>query len=830
MEEKNDETKKDVEVKTEDISKEKFKQQNETKNKKEEKKQKKEKLKEEKKEKNKKSHKKIWIISIVLFIIICAAISIGLFIKNRENLTEENKETEETVEVKEKEGMGYIAPLEENDIVELKDKTAKIVSTELIITFTEDTSSEEAIKIIEKYDGEIVGELYFLNQYQVKFKEDGEEILNAKKEELQKEKAVKSVIYNYINEEEINENKVGSAGLGEIHFDKDYHMNELGINKAYEIVNPQENINVGIIDSPIYYSHKDLQIKQEDIHFLTSKNFETIDNVLTYYESYNHDNDEENKSKYHTFGGGCSYLSFRSHGTHVAGIISATRNNGIGIDGVNDHVNLHYATPWYYFKNENADGRFTHISTTFSYAYALSSLIMDDCKVINMSIGHTLTDGVMKEDEIYKEYKEYFDDFFATIEKTGKDFLIVKSAGNDATNLELDVITTVFKENEFANNHFIVVGAAKRPYTTDIGDGGLGEIFNFSYKKTTYSNYGSYVDIFALGDVYSTIYKDEYEWMQGTSQAAPIVTGIASLVYQANPNLSASQVKQILLANTKNYVSCDERAVGVVNAENAVNAAKNFNASAQIQEPSEIGLVKGTVKNSSNEVVESNVLIYFKNIQTNETTCAEMEEGNYEVFLFDGTYDIEARIDGYLRFEKKNVTINHSKITVCNIVISDEPLDNTEDEIENNQETTNDTETNTTNEETSNKQPNAKISSRYEIIKERHLTWEEAKEKCEKAGGHLVTITSQEEMDYIKQTLQLGSGRYWIGAYREDKSNWKWVTGEEWNYTNWSEGEPNDSSNVISNENRVVTWGNGEWNDLNEKNTGEQNGYICEWE
>ena len=80
MEEKNDETKKDVEVKTEDISKEKFKQQNETKNKKEEKKQKKEKLKEEKKEKNKKSHKKIWIISIVLFIIICAAISIGLFI------------------------------------------------------------------------------------------------------------------------------------------------------------------------------------------------------------------------------------------------------------------------------------------------------------------------------------------------------------------------------------------------------------------------------------------------------------------------------------------------------------------------------------------------------------------------------------------------------------------------------------------------------------------------------------------------------------------------------------------------------------------------------
>ena len=43
--------------------------------------------------------------------------------------------------------------------------------------------------------------------------------------------------------------------------------------------------------------------------------------------------------------------------------------------------------------------------------------------------------------------------------------------------------------------------------------------------------------------------------------------------------------------------------------------------------------------------------------------------------------------------------------------------------------------------------------------------------------------------------------------------------------------EPNNSSNMISNENRVVIWNNsGQWNDLNDKNIEEQNGFVCEWE
>ena len=60
-----------------------------------------------------------------------------------------------------------------------------------------------------------------------------------------------------------------------------------------------------------------------------------------------------------------------------------------------------------------------------------------------------------------------------------------------------------------------------------------------------------------------------------------------------------------------------------------------------------------------------------------------------------------------------------------------------------------------------------------------------------------------------------------------EKCSSVWVTGEEWKYENWAPGEPNNSSNMISNENRVVIWNNsGQWNDLNDKNINEQNGFV----
>ncbi len=118
-------------------------------------------------------------------------------------------------------------------------------------------------------------------------------------------------------------------------------------------------------------------------------------------------------------------------------------------------------------------------------------------------------------------------------------------------------------------------------------------------------------------------------------------------------------------------------------------------------------------------------------------------------------------------------------------------------------------------------------NNKYQIYDQR-MTWSEAKAFCENLGGHLATITSAKEQEFIEQ-LNSSSKRLWIGGHRKEKNDWYWVTGEEWKYTNWDEGEPNDSSNVVSNENCVAVWPK-KWNDLNDKNTYEQSGFICEWE
>lgn len=116
---------------------------------------------------------------------------------------------------------------------------------------------------------------------------------------------------------------------------------------------------------------------------------------------------------------------------------------------------------------------------------------------------------------------------------------------------------------------------------------------------------------------------------------------------------------------------------------------------------------------------------------------------------------------------------------------------------------------------------------KYEIFHDT-LTWEEAKAACEAKGGHLATITSQEEQKMI-ENLNTQNSKLWIGGYKNSAGQWCWVTGEPWEYQNWGDGEPNNSSNVVADESCVAVWPV-KWNDLANSNTYEQSGYICEWE
>ncbi|MEH6779319.1 S8 family peptidase [Maribacter arcticus] len=204
-----------------------------------------------------------------------------------------------------------------------------------------------------------------------------------------------------------------------------------------------------------------------------------------------------------------------SHGTHVAGIIAAERNNGKGVNGVANNVAIMSirAVP-------NGDEYDKDIARGIRYA------VDNGARVINGSFGKSFSP---KSEWVYEAIKYAAD----------HNVLFVHAAGNDGANLD-DPTNGNFPNDQVNNgpeiaDNLITVGALNPKYGSEL--------------VASYSNYGKVnVDVFAPGtDIYSTFPNNEYEYSPGTSMAAPAVAGVAALVMSQYPSLTAAQVKNILL-------------------------------------------------------------------------------------------------------------------------------------------------------------------------------------------------------------------------------------------------------------------------------------------
>ncbi len=102
----------------------------------------------------------------------------------------------------------------------------------------------------------------------------------------------------------------------------------------------------------------------------------------------------------------------------------------------------------------------------------------------------------------------------------------------------------------------------------------------------------------------------------------------------------------------------------------------------------------------------------------------------------------------------------------------------------------------------------------YRYIPEK-MPWNEHKKLAAIMGGDLACITNADENEQVRRIA--GGEIVWIGGIRKGCGNgpgpdhWKWSKGKDWSYTNWRAGEPNNYSE--HDENRVMMWENGEWND-----------------
>lgn len=201
------------------------------------------------------------------------------------------------------------------------------------------------------------------------------------------------------------------------------------------------------------------------------------------------------------------------HGTHVAGIVGASRNNAKGVNGVAQNVKLMAVRVV-----PNGDEHDKDVALGIRYA------VDNGAKVINTSFG-----------KAYSPNKEWVFDAIRYAAKN--DVLIVNAAGNDGANI--DVVKTFPNDSEDLINEIsdnvITIGAMSLNYNEKL--------------PATFSNYGKInVDVFAPGvDIYATFPKDNYKAISGTSMAAPSTAGVAALVRSYYPKLSASQVKHILM-------------------------------------------------------------------------------------------------------------------------------------------------------------------------------------------------------------------------------------------------------------------------------------------
>ena len=110
--------------------------------------------------------------------------------------------------------------------------------------------------------------------------------------------------------------------------------------------------------------------------------------------------------------------------------------------------------------------------------------------------------------------------------------------------------------------------------------------------------------------------------------------------------------------------------------------------------------------------------------------------------------------------------------------------------------------------------------------------WATANAAAIAAHGHLVTITSPEEGAFIASRLVSAAQNTWIGLVQtigsaEPLAGWHWSTGEDFTYSNWAQGTPNDyPSSADGEENHAVLLASGLWNDWNLARTASS---IIEW-
>ncbi len=289
------------------------------------------------------------------------------------------------------------------------------------------------------------------------------------------------------------------------------------------------NVVVGVIDGGIQLSHPDL----------TSNIWINEGEIFN-----NGKDDDDNGYKDDYYGWNFADSSpdpviVDGHGTHVAGIIGAEGNNGIGTTGVTWDVQL---MPLDVFGVTDGE-KFGRFEFWYEVLEAVDYAVDNGADIINMSLGDNFK---LNARQFFEKYPQFHEDTLSTFERAvDRGTTIVIAAGNEEINFDNERwISYPAVYSEF------IPGVISVASITNTGD------------FASYSNVGSKVTIAAPGGdtddedgggILSTVPQSRYEAYDGTSMASPVVAGAAALIKAENPSLSPEEIEDVLTSSADQY-------------------------------------------------------------------------------------------------------------------------------------------------------------------------------------------------------------------------------------------------------------------------------------